>query len=120
MVASRGDPGDLSRRSLLIHIFVQVFRKAFSGPRQSRVLREMVSVCAIEIRQPKRPGTALGNSHALHVKAGERSRGERRVIEQVSVVYPLDSCDRLICGVCHGGQLSLTSDPDVAETVEIG
>src|SRR5262245_56953308 len=110
-------PGDLSRRSLLIHIFVQVLRKTFSRTRHSRVLREMVGVCAVEIRQPERPGATLGNSHALHVKAWERSGGERRVLEQVSVVNSRDRCDRLICGVSHGRQFSLASDPDVAETV---
>ena len=105
------------RRFLLVNILVQVLRKTFCRSGHSRVLGEVVGVYAIEIRQPERPRTALGDSHALHIKAGERSGSEHRIIEQVAIMNSLDRCDRLLCGMCHGGQLALATDPHIAEAV---
>src|SRR5262249_61808654 len=98
-----------------IHHIVKVLGEPVLRRCHTRVKSQVLRVDSIEIRQSKRPSTALTDSNALDVESGERAGSERRIFEEIALENFFYGYDRLRGGVRHRCQLALAADPHIAE-----
>src|SRR5712691_240688 len=119
--ARRRSAGRSRRQGVLLsgtNKFVQVALEAFTCLRGARVAREVRVVDAVQIRDAKRPGAALGGRGRLDVDGSDDPGGEELVLQHVARAQLLECHERALRSVGNGRDFLATADPDVAHAAK--
>src|SRR5262249_36479608 len=104
----------------VMDVTIEIGGKSFRTRREPGIFGEMRVVALVTARQRQRPRPARNNRDLLDIEARKRSGRERRILQQVLLVEPLDRDHGRACRMRHGHELAGRPDPDIAVRIRHG